>query len=307
MIVFALICVVAIIALTAQGIFIKLYGEKRQNAELTYSFVSALFAFLMFSVISLVSKQTLNPESVPYSLLFSLCYAGATITYVLAIACGSLAITTTIYSFALIIPTFLGFFIWNEPINIYKIIGIVFFAVSILLVGEKDENSGQKMSVKWIVLVCISFVFEGLAPVAIKLHENALGSEMASVSNNTFLTLAYGVAFFGILFAALIKEGRGIIEKTTKSGKVKKVNFLLDSMLLAVIPASLGGAFNGLYNIMNSVVAAKYSVSVYFPVISAGQMILTCVLAVVMFKEKLSKKQYLAIFFGAVAIVLLNI
>lgn len=306
MFVFALVCLVAIVALTAQGIFIKLYGEKRQGAELTYSFVSALFAFLMFTVISLVSKQTVNPDSLPYSLLFSLCYAGATITYVLAIACGSLAITTTIYSFALIIPTFLGFLIWDEPINEYKIIGIVLFAASILLVGEKDEKSGQKMSVKWLVLVSISFVFEGLAPVAIKLHENALG-QAAALCNNTFLTVAYGIAFVGILVAAIIKEGRGKLEKKNKSGDMKKVNFFLDSMLLAIIPASLGGAFNGLYNIMNSLVSAKYPVSVYYPVISAGQMIFTCVLAVSVFKEKLSKKQYLAILLGAAAIVLLNI
>ena len=63
MIIFALICVVSIVALTAQGIFIKFYGEKRNGAELTYSFVSALFAFVMFSVISTVSHQSVNPES----------------------------------------------------------------------------------------------------------------------------------------------------------------------------------------------------------------------------------------------------
>ena len=58
---------------------------------------------------------------------------------------------------------------------------------------------------------------------------------------------------------------------------------------------------------MNTVVANnKLDVSVFYPVISAGQLILTCVIAVVFFREKLSLKQIAAIFCGVVAIVLLN-
>ena len=139
-ILFLIVSIVSIIALTAQGTLIKLFGDKRPGAEITYTFVSAVFALVLFGVIAVFSGSEYNPQSILYSLFFAVCYAGSTITYVLAVGCGSLALTTTIHSFALIIPTVLGFLIWDEPVSTLKIIGIVLFACSLLLIGEKVDQ-----------------------------------------------------------------------------------------------------------------------------------------------------------------------
>ncbi|MBQ7399803.1 MAG: EamA family transporter [Clostridia bacterium] len=301
---FLIVCIVAMVALTAQGIIIKRFDEKRPGAELTYTFVCAVFAFILFVIIALASGSKFNPDSFVYSLLFAICYAGATVTYVLAVGCGSLAITTTIYSFALIIPTLLGFFIWDEPVNTAKIIGIVLFAVSIIFMSEKPTEDEKKVSAKWLILVCIAFFFEGVAPVAIKMHSIALGEEAAAEGNGTFMALAYAVAAVGLFVAALIREGR--LKITQTDGKTK--SFMLDSIKIALPLAFLGGVCNGVYNFMTTIVSNnKLNVSVFFPVVSAGQLIITCILAVVMFKEKLTKRQLLAIGFGTIAIVLLNV
>jgi len=303
---FLTVSVISIIALTAQGTLIKLFGDKRPGAEITYTLVSAMCAFLLFGAIALFSTSQFNLMSIPYSLFFAICYAGSTITYVLAVGCGSLAITTTIHSFALVIPTILGFLIWNEPINGMKIAGFVLFVASLALVGEKGDGNDNKLSGKWLVLMCISFFCEGLAPVAIKMHAKALGEQTASECNDVFMVLAYAMAVIGIFVAAVLKEGRIKIPSSENGGKSK--NFMLDSLKIALPLASLGGVFNGLYNFMNTVVANNnLNVSVFYPVISAGQLILTCIVAVVFFKEKLSKKQYAAISCGIVAIVLLNL
>lgn len=298
-------CAVSILALTAQGVLIKLFGDKRPGAEITYTFVSAVCAFVLFGIIAIASHSDFNPQSVFYSFLFALCYAGSTITFVLAVGCGSLALTTTIHSFALIIPTILGFLVWNEPINPFKIVGILLFAAALLLIGEKAEQGKKLLSTKWIILMAVSFFCEGLAPVAIKLHSTELGEEQAAACNDVFMVMAYAMAFAGIFVAAVLREGR--IKIPAENGKKEK-NFMLDSLKIALPLASLGGIFNGLYNLMNTVVANNnLNVSVFYPVISAGQLIFTCVLAVVFFKEKLTVKQLCAIFCGIVAIVLLNI
>jgi len=300
---FLLVSAVSVATLTAQGVLIKKFGDKRPNAEITYTFATAVCAFILFGIIALFSKSQFNVQSVPYSLLFALCYAGSTITFVLAVGCGSLALTTTIHSFALIIPTVLGFLVWNEPINVFKIIGILLFAAALLLMGEKAEKGEKLISTKWIILMIVSFFCEGFAPVAIKMHSMALGEETATACNNVFMVMAYGIAFVGIFVAALLREGKNVIP--CEGGKKK--NFMLDSLKIALPLASLGGICNGLYNLMNTVVANnKLNVSVFYPVISAGQLILTCVIAVVFFKEKLSLKQIAAILCGVVAIVLLN-
>ena len=303
---FVVVSLVSIIALTAQGTLIKLFGDRRPDAEITYTFVSAVCALILFGFIAIFSGPQYNPQSLLYSLFFAACYAGSTITYVLAVGCGSLALTTTIHSFALIIPTVLGFLIWNEPVNTMKIIGIVLFVVSLLLIGEKVDKGQKLVSAKWLVLMVISFFCEGFAPVAIKMHSIALGEEVASASNGMFMVAAYVMASVGIFVAAVLKEGRVTIPGADASAK--KRNFMLDSLKIALPFAAAGGIFNGLYNFMNTVVSNNnLNVSVFFPVISAGQLIFTCVIAMIFFKEKLSVKQLLAIAFGIVAIVLLNI
>ena len=237
--------------------------------------------------------------------MFALCYAGSTITFVLAVGCGSLALTTTIHSFALIIPTLLGFIIWDEQINELKIAGVVLFVLSLALIGEKADKGEKIISAKWIILMIVSFFCEGLAPVAIKMHSRALGEKAAAASNDVFMVMAYGMAFVGIFIAAILKEGR---IKLPADGEGKVKNFMLDSLKIAIPIASVGGICNGLYNLMNTVVANnKLNVSVFYPVVSAGQLVFTCMVAVVFFKERLTVKQLCAIFCGIVAIVLLNL
>ena len=123
---FILVASVAVVSMSTQGVLIKRFNDVRPGAEITYTLLSAIFAFILFGIIALFSGSQLNPDSILYSLMFAVCYAGSTITYVLAVGCGSLAITATVHSFALIIPTLFGFFAWGEEPTLVKIIGIVF-------------------------------------------------------------------------------------------------------------------------------------------------------------------------------------
>ena len=137
------------------------------------------------------------------------------------------------------------------------------------------------------------------------MHSRARGEKAAADAGGVFMALAYVMAVVGILVAALLKEGR--VTVPSKDG-MKPKNFMVESLKIALPFAAAGGVCNGLYNFMNTIVSNNnLNVSVFFPVISAGQLILTLVIAMVFFKEKLSLKQLFAIGFGIVAIVLLNI
>ncbi len=303
---FLIVASVAVVSLAAQGVLIKRFDDIRPGAEISYTFLSAVFAFLLFGIIALFSKAEFNPASMPYSLMFALCYAGSTVTYVLAVGCGSLAITSTIHSFALIIPTLFGFAVWGEPVSAVKIVGIAFLVASLLLVGEKADENDAKISKKWVVIMCISFLCEGFAPVALTAHEKAVGAAVAAKSEGMLMVAAYAIAVVGVFVAAFVREGRKTTNVNVK-GVEKKRNFMLDSIKIALPLASLGGIANALQNAMYNVADGRFGVSVYLPVVSAAHVVLTCVLAVVLFKEKLVRKQYFAIVCGIVAIVLLNV
>ena len=302
---FVIVAALAVASMSAQGILIKRFNDVRPGAEITYTFLSAVFAFVLFGIIAVSSGSIFNPDSVLYSFLFALCYAGSTVTYVLAVGCGSLAITATVHSFALIIPTLFGFAVWGEPINAMKTAGVLFLVASLLLVGEKSDENDKKISKKWLVIMCISFLCEGFAPVALTAHEKAVGSEMAAKCEGTLMVMAYAMAAVGILIASLVREGKKTVTVNV-GGVEKKRSFMLDSLKIALPLASFGGVANAVQNSMYNIADGRFGVSVYLPVVSASQVVLTCVLAVVLFREKLVKKQYFAILCGIVAIALLN-
>ena len=67
------------------------------------------------------------------------------------------------------------------------------------------------------------------------------------------------------------------------------------------------GILNGITNLFVMILSAKMPVSLMFPVISAGQIIVTYLMAKTIYKESLSKKQLYGLITGVVSIVLLNI
>ena len=155
------------------------------------------------------------------------------------------------------------------------------------------------------MIISISFLCEGFAPVALTAHEKAVGAETAAKCEGSLMVMAYAMAVAGILIAALIREGKKTVTVNV-DGVEKKKNFMLDSLKIALPLALIGGVANALQNSMYNIADGRFGVSVYLPVVSACQVVLTCVCAVLLFGEKLVKKQYFAILCGIVAIVLLN-
>ena len=297
---FLLFSFICVIALCAQNSLIKGYGDKHPDTEITYSFLSAVFALLICVCIGVAGTGLyFNPGSLVYSVLFALFYAGSTVTFVLAVGCGSLALTATIHSFALIIPIIVGFAVWNEPISTIKIVGIVFLCASLLCIAEKG-NADSKISPRWVLLMCVSFLCEGLAPVSLTAHKKAVGEELAAKSESMVLVVAYIIAVVGLFVTVLAFEG--------KKKKTGVATVPVSKVIKFALPfAGVAGACNGIYNYVYSVASGKFDVSKFVPVVTAGQIIFTALVSVLLFKEKLSKKQYVSICCGIVAIVLLNV
>ena len=67
------------------------------------------------------------------------------------------------------------------------------------------------------------------------------------------------------------------------------------------------GGFNGLCNLLVMLCSVLMSASVMFPIISAGGIILTAIVSVLFYKEKLTRMQYAGFVLGILAIVLLNL
>lgn len=270
---------------TFQTILQKVYNSRCTGGTILFSGMISFFAMLYF--IAMNRDWSWNPAILPYSIGFGTAYAAATVYAVLAIKHGSVAQTSLIGSFSLLIPTFYGILLLREPIKDTLIIGIVLLAVSMVLTNY--EKSEKKATLKWFIYVMLSFIGNGMCSTVQKAETLYIGPEGSSL----FMIVALIWAVVLLMGASLvIKEERDVWKLTVKKGG-----------MLALV----SGIANGLCNYLVIYLNPKVPASVMFPVISAGGMVMIFIYALGVQKERFKVYQYIGYAAGVVSIVLLNL
>ncbi|MBQ2135703.1 MAG: hypothetical protein II201_02330 [Clostridia bacterium] len=274
-----------VITLTVQSVFKKLFDGNCKSGQLTFSALVSLFALLVFLIISKSADFTY--AVIPYSVLFALCYALTTVKSIFALGCGSLAITSLIFSYSLIIPTFYGIIFWKEKIGLLQSVGILALLISLFLVRGEADKEKRGISAKWLIFVIISFFTNGFCSVIQRQQQ----IEFSGKYDTCFMI--YALAFAVIILGA----ASVIFERKTVKQALKK-GFILSSVC---------GISNGLTNLLVLICVAAIPASLFYPILSGGQLILVFLISVILFKEKFLKRQLFGLFSGFIVILLMNI
>lgn len=285
----ALLILLCVGTLSVQNIFTKQYNVKCPQGEYIYSAMKVLFALLFFVGFGLIAKdQLLSTEIVPYSLGFATTYTLATVTTVLAIKLGSLAITSLILSYSLMIPTLYGFIFNHEEITYFKSFGILFLLISLFLIRQKTVKSEEKkFSFKWLIYAVTAFATNGLCSVIQDAQSKRFDGEM----NSAFMIYSLSISLVVLMILSVVFD-RKVIKKSFKNG------FVL---------AAAGGICNGATNLLVMVIIGLVSTSFFFPVLSAGGLVITFFISLFLYKEKFIPRQLAGLFCGLIALILLNI
>ena len=289
-----------IIFIIVQDITKKQYNVKVEKSNgFIFSAIVALVAMLFF-IASAGFKLNFTPEVIPYSLGFAAAYGTALVAVFLAIKWGPLAITLLVTSYSLIVPAFYGMIVLHDPLTTTKIIGLVLLAASLLLIStvlerKKEVASNEKkFSVKWMVALILGFIGYGMCSVVQKMQSVAFydAATDTSLYKNEFMIVALAVAFVVLVVCSIAnKEDIRI------------------STGMCVGFAAITGIANGIVNLLVMVLSApgQIDASILFPSISGGGIVLGFVLAIFVYKEKLSKLQYVGYAIGTASVILLNI
>ena len=275
------------VTLTVQQVFKKQYSLRCAGGNYFFSASVSFFALLFFLLIP--GKISLGTDILPYSAGFAAVFALATVFSVMALTIGSLAITSLVLSYSLIIPTLYGILFLNEKITPLKCGGILLLLISLFLVRAqtKEDNKAGKPTVKWIIYVLIAFVANGMCSVV----QNAQQRRFNGMQNSNFMILALIISTAVLLVLSIVFE-RNTILIALKKG--------------AVFSAACG-ICNGATNYLVMVIIAAVASSVFFPVLSAGQIILTFIISVLAYREKFIPRQIAGLACGLASLVLLNI
>lgn len=192
------------------------------------------------------------------------------------------AISGTFGKMGILVPMIFSIIIWREIPEIIQWIGILMALFSIIFVNfssNKDVNGNKNINLTLILL----FLFGGMAE-----FQNKLFQQYARVEyKNVFLFFIFLVAFFLSLYFVISSK-----QKIMKRDLI--VGFLV----------GIPNLFSSYFLIM---ALGFMPTSVAFPIYSAGSIIFISLGEVLIYKEKLSKKNRVAILIVILALILINI
>ena len=196
-----------------------------------------------------------------------------------------IAITTVSNKMSMIIPVLIGLFVFKEDKNFLKLIGI---ALAILAIFFSCSKNGKlSFDKKYLPVIILVFIGQGIADSTLKwAQEFAIN---ASNNNVFFATTFFTAAFSGTLFMMI---------------QQRKITVTLRSLLWGVI-LGIPNYFT-LYFFVEALSAGVFESSQVFPIVNMGVIVLTAVMGIILFREHLSKSNWMGILLALIAISLIT-
>lgn len=197
------------------------------------------------------------------------------------------AVTSVASKVSLIIPVFLAVILYGDEMPPIKIAGIIIAVVSVFLTfysGDKNFNLGRL----WILPVVL-FLGTGLLDTIMKFSQSALLSEE---DFNTFSS----VLFFEAAFIGLVVL---VFKRMVYGAKIQKKN------IIAGVTLGLPN-YGSIFFLLQTLEHGNMESSVVFPLNNMSIVVLSAVLAFVLFKEKLSRINWIGIILSVIAIAIIS-
>lgn len=281
-----LLLLITIFGVSIQGVNVRDYGNRTGGKGRFVFFTISRLAGMLYFIIT-AGKLSFNAEILPYTIAFAIFYGACIVFNFLAINSGPLTITSLITSYSLMVPTAYGLIFLHDPISKGFVVGLILLLVSLYLINMKTEEKGVAITKKWIVYATIAFLGNGLCSTVQSMHVRAF----EGAYKNEFMIIAYLLVVVFSLAVSVVKE-KGEIKTCIKKGWIF---------------ALICGVANAVVNFLTMALQDRMPVSLVFPLISGGGLILTYFFSRFLFKEKLSKSQNIGYILGVLSVVFLNI
>lgn len=233
--------------------------------------------FLALNGFGAISAQT-----VAWGIGYGCVNAGFLLCKMQSLAGGPVSVTSFIGCSSLLLSTAAGILIFRESVSIAAGIGVALLLVALYLTLSPKSSEGGKIRGGWCALF---FLFGGATGILFKLHQH---SESRAQTDGMMLCAAITatVLFFVCSFCfSDRRHGPPRIPRTA-------VRYLPICAL-----ASCG------YNRLNITLSGRLPSIVFFPTFNGSVVLLTALAGLLIFHEKLQKKQVLGLSLGVIALL----
>ena len=279
----------SVVLSTCRNLLSKNLSEIRFGTRNFFLFQGALFfcgavGLVLFGKISFcaIAYQTLI-----YAAVYATFLIFAQWFYTAALAKGNTALCSTIYSLGFILPTLSGAILWSEPFSFFDLLGILCAVSAIIVSGRKVQAKRNTAKSYYFIPLLIAMLASGGLGIVQKLQQRSEFAEQKTL----FLLIAF-------LFAAAVSLLFALAAKGKSAPPLRRSSF--------AVAAPIGVCF-GCCNLLNTTLAGLLPGAVFFPTLNIGVIVLSMLAGVVLFKERLTKKEISVLLLGGASILLLNL
>ena len=185
------------------------------------------------------------------------------------------------------IPVIFGIILYKESTGIYKIAGIIIAIIAVYLTAMKNPK-GVSIKAKNIVFPILVFIGSGFIDTTLKYLETKY------VDQNDIPIFSASIFFFAAVAGLIIMSYQIIFIK-------KKINLY---NLLAGFMLGIPNYFS-IYFLIKALRQTSFDSSSIFPINNVGILIVTTLVGMLIFKEKLLIKNWIGIAIAIVSIILI--
>lgn len=283
----AILLVISIITQVSQQMCRKEYNKTSNDKPLSFSLVGVLTTLVYFVVLSGGNFNSTR-EMFLYSIPFSICYTTAYVCTIFAIKYGPLSLTSLMMSCSIVVPLLYGVTFLKEPVTSALIVGLVLLFLCISLVSEPWKKEDAQISLKWVIYMSATFIANGACITIQKVFQIT----DRGVHSNEFMICSLMITLLTLVVMVLIRERKEMLNVA----KIKNIIWPI-----------LCGASNGIANQFTMILAVILPASFLYPVQSAGGIIVTAIVSILLYKEKLSIPQKIGFVAGVLAVIVFNI
>lgn len=221
--------------------------------------------------------------------MYGISYSCFTIGVLGALKVGSTSLTALVKQVALVGVTIWGFAFWDTPFTLVSGTGIVLIVISLSLCLIKKEKKDDSQDIfKWLFFAFLIAAGNAGCSIVQRYQQMAFDYQ----HKNMFM-------LFGVLFASVVRFILASREDKRNWGAACKSSWMFPAM------AGCSSALSNVFVLL--LVRYNMSPAIIYPGVAVGGLMITILISLVFFREKLRVAQWFGLAIGAVALVLLNI
>lgn len=229
----------------------------------------------------------ISSSSVIWGVVYGSVTAGFLLCKMQALATGPISLTTFAGCSSLLISTAFGSIYFKETVSTVQLLGVVLLIFALFLTMASPKGEDRKAKKMWYMWCLLFFLCSGATGIIFKLHQSSSDAE-----NVNGMMLAASITAAVLFFAV------SLVVQRNEDGTLPRIKSPAPIFVIACGIVSCG------YNRLNIVLSGMLPSIVFFPIFNGSVILFASLLSIVLFREKITKRNIAGILIGMLALIM---